>query len=122
MAGTRSTRRIGNKVPGHAGQGRAADDGEPADSGDVGGKKVRKDTRTGYLAIEPSSGGPKVYRLSRRGNRRLNHPIHMARSPRSATSTAQAAPTTTRNWPKTGKEALCALKRQLSDAEQQGKG
>ncbi len=55
---------------GHAGQGRAADDGEPAVSGDVGGKKVRKDTRTGYLAIDPSSGGPKVYRLSRRGNRR----------------------------------------------------
>ena len=47
---------------GHAGQGRAADNGEPAASGDVGGKEVRKDTKTGYLAIDPSSGSPKVYR------------------------------------------------------------
>jgi hypothetical protein len=31
----------------------------------------------GTAPIEVSSGGPKVYRLSRRGNRRLNHAIHM---------------------------------------------
>ena len=54
----------------------------------------------GTAPIEVSSGGRKVHRLSRRGNRRLNHAIHMAQSPRSATGTARAAPTTTRNWPK----------------------
>ncbi|MFZ0078517.1 MAG: IS110 family transposase, partial [Trebonia sp.] len=32
----------------------------------------------GTAPIEVSSGGRKVYRLSRRGNRRLNHAIHMA--------------------------------------------
>jgi hypothetical protein len=31
----------------------------------------------GTAPIEVSSGGRKVYRLSRRGNRRLNHAIHM---------------------------------------------
>jgi hypothetical protein len=32
----------------------------------------------GTAPIEVSSGQRKVYRLSRRGNRRLNHAIHMA--------------------------------------------
>src|SRR5262249_44046718 len=32
----------------------------------------------GTAPIEVSSGGRKVHRLSRRGNRRLNHAIHMA--------------------------------------------
>ena len=32
----------------------------------------------GTAPIEVSSGGRKIYRLSRRGNRRLNHAIHMA--------------------------------------------
>ena len=32
----------------------------------------------GTAPIEVSSGKRKVYRLSRRGNRRLNHAIHMA--------------------------------------------
>ncbi len=33
---------------------------------------------TGTAPIEVSSGGRQVFRLSRRGNRRLNHAIHMA--------------------------------------------
>jgi transposase len=32
----------------------------------------------GTAPIEVSSGNHKLYRLSRRGNRRLNHAIHMA--------------------------------------------
>jgi transposase len=32
----------------------------------------------GTAPIEVSSGPRKIYRLSRRGNRRLNHVIHMA--------------------------------------------
>jgi transposase len=32
----------------------------------------------GIAPIEVSSGRRKVYRLSRRGNRRVNHAIHMA--------------------------------------------
>ena len=32
----------------------------------------------GTAPVEVSSGGRKIYRLSRRGNRRLNHAIHMA--------------------------------------------
>ncbi len=34
--------------------------------------------RNGTAPIEVSSGNRKVYRLSRRGNRRINHAIHMA--------------------------------------------
>jgi Transposase IS116/IS110/IS902 family len=72
----------------------------------------------GTAPIEVSSGPRKVYRLSRRGNRRLNHAIHMA------------AVTQVRHWHsqgrayydkklaegKTPKEALRALKRQVSNA------
>jgi transposase len=54
----------------------------------------------GTAPIEVSSGGRKVYRLSRRGNRRLNHAIHMAAVTRSATGTPRAVPTTTRSWPR----------------------
>jgi hypothetical protein len=55
----------------------------------------------GTAPIEVSSGNRKIYRLSRRGNRRLNYVIHIwPRSPRSATGTATAGPTTTRSSPK----------------------
>ncbi len=72
----------------------------------------------GTAPIEVSSGGRKVYRLSRRGNRRLNHAIHMAavtqiryrHSPGRAYYDKKLAEG------KTGKEALRALKRQISDA------
>jgi transposase len=72
----------------------------------------------GTAPIEVSSGGRKIYRLSRRGNRRLNHAIHMAavtqiryrHSPGRAYYDKKLAEG------KTGKEALRALKRQISDA------
>jgi transposase len=72
----------------------------------------------GTAPIEVSSGGRKVWRLSRRGNRRLNHAIHMAavtqiryrHSPGRAYYDKKLAEG------KTGKEALRCLKRQISDA------
>jgi hypothetical protein len=72
----------------------------------------------GTAPIEVSSGGRKVYRLSRRGNRRLNHAIHMA-----AITQIRYRHTKGRAYydkklaeGKTPKEALRALKRQISDA------
>ena len=72
----------------------------------------------GTAPIEVSSGGWKVHRLSRRGNRRLNHAIHMAavtqiryrHSPGRAYYDKKLAEG------KTPKEALRAVKRQISDA------
>src|SRR6266516_7237041 len=72
----------------------------------------------GTAPIEVSSGGRKTCRLSRRGNRRLNHAIHMAavtqiryrHSPGRAYYDKKLAEG------KTPKEALRALKRQISDA------
>jgi transposase len=71
----------------------------------------------GTAPIEVSSGRRKIYRLSRRGNRRLNHAIHMAavtqishhHSPGRAYYERKLAEG------KTPKEALRALKRRLSD-------
>jgi transposase len=72
----------------------------------------------GTAPIEVSSGGRKIYRLSRRGNRRLNHAIHMA-----AVTQIRYRHTKGRAYydkklaeGKTPKEALRALKRQISDA------
>ncbi len=53
----------------------------------------------GTAPIEVSSGGRKVWRLSRRRNRTLNHAIHMAASPRSGGRTAVGAATTTARSP-----------------------
>jgi len=72
----------------------------------------------GTAPVEVSSGGRKIYRLSRRGNRRLNHAIHMAavtqiryrHSPGRAYYDKKLAEG------KTGKEALRCLKRQISDS------
>jgi transposase len=65
-----------------------------------------------------SSGKRKIYRLSRRGNRRLNHAIHMAAVTqiRYRHSQGRAYYDKKRAEGKTGKEALRALKRQISDA------
>jgi len=71
----------------------------------------------GTAPIEVSSGRRKIYRLSRRGNRRLNHAIHMAavtqvshrHSPGRAYYERKLAEGKTR------KEALRSLKRRLSD-------
>lgn len=72
----------------------------------------------GTAPIEVSSGGRKVHRLSRRGNSRLNHAIHMAAVTqiRQKHSEGRAYYDKKLAEGKTHKEALRALKRQVSDA------
>ena len=72
----------------------------------------------GTAPIEVSSGGRKVYRLSRRGNRRVNHAIHMAAvtQVRQPHSQGRAYYDKKMAEGKTPKEALRSLKRQVSDA------
>jgi transposase len=71
----------------------------------------------GTAPIEVSSGQRKVYRLSRRGNRRLNHAIHMAAVTQVRHhSKGRAYFDKKRAEGKTPKEALRALKRQISNA------
>ena len=68
--------------------------------------------------IEVSSGGRVVHRLSRRGNRQLNHAIHMAAITqiRHAHSPGRAYYDRKLAEGKTTKEAIRALKRRISDA------
>jgi transposase len=72
----------------------------------------------GTAPIEVSSGPRKIRRLSRRGNRRLNHAIHMAAvtqvSHRHSDGRAYYDKKLAEG--KTGKEALRSLKRQVSNA------
>ena len=82
------------------------------------GNRDRFAAYNGTAPIEVSSGGRKVYRLSRRGNRRLNHAIHMV-----AVTQIRYRHTKGRAYydkklaeGKTRKEALRCLKRQISDA------
>src|SRR5215472_11350480 len=72
----------------------------------------------GTAPVEVSSGRRKIYRLSRRGNRRVNHAIHMAAVTqiRYRHTAGRAYYDKKRAEGKTGKEALRALKRQISDA------
>jgi transposase len=72
----------------------------------------------GTAPVEVSSGGRKIYRLSRRGNRRINHAIHMAAVTqiRCRHSKGRACYDKKIAEGKTPKEALRALKRQVSDA------
>ena len=72
----------------------------------------------GTAPIEVSSGNRVIYRLSIRGNRRLNHAIHMAAVTqiRYRHSDGRAYYDKKIAEGKTGKEALRALKRQISDA------
>jgi transposase len=72
----------------------------------------------GTAPVEVSSGGRKTCRLSRRGNRRLNHAIHMAAVTqiRYRHSKGRAYYEKKLAEGKTPKEALRALKRQVSDA------
>ena len=72
----------------------------------------------GTAPIEVSSGGRKTCRLSRRGNRRLNHAVHMAAVTqiRYRHSKGRAYYEKKLAEGKTPKEALRALKRQVSDA------
>ncbi len=72
----------------------------------------------GTAPVEVSSGSRKIYRLSLRGNRRLNHAIHMAAVTqiRYPHSEGRAYYDKKIAEGKTPKEALRALKRQVSDA------
>ena len=72
----------------------------------------------GTAPIEVSSGNRRVYRLSRRGNRRLNHAIHMAAVTqiRQRHSAGRAYFEKKLAEGKTRREALRALKRRISDA------
>jgi hypothetical protein len=72
----------------------------------------------GTAPIEVSSGGRKVWRLSRRGNRTLNHAIHMAAvtQTRWRHSSGRAYYDRKIAQGKTPKEAMRALKRRISDA------
>src|SRR5260221_10779881 len=72
----------------------------------------------GTAPIEVSSGPRKIYRLSRRGNRRLNHAIHMAAVPQIRFGHSQGRAYYDKKLAegKPPKEALRALKRQISDA------
>ncbi len=72
----------------------------------------------GTAPIEVSSGNRKIYRLSRRGNRRLNHAIHMAAVTqiRHRHSDGRAYYDRKLAEGKTPKEALRSLTRQVSDA------
>jgi transposase len=71
----------------------------------------------GTAPIELSSGGRTVHRLSRRGNRTLNHAIHMAAVTqiRNLDSEGRAYYDTKLAAGKTSREALRALKRKISD-------
>jgi transposase len=72
----------------------------------------------GTAPVEVSSGGRVVYRLSLRGNRRMNHAVHMAAVTqiRFQGSEGRAYYDKKVAEGKTSKEALRALKRQVSDA------
>jgi transposase len=72
----------------------------------------------GTAPVEVSSGNRKVHRLSRRGNRRVNHAIHMAAITqiRHPHSQGRAYYDKKLAEGKTPKEALRALKRRVSDA------
>lgn len=72
---------------------------------------------TGTAPIEFSSGGRIIHRLSRRGNRRLNHALHMAAVTqiRHAHSPGRGYYDRKLSEGKTPREALRALKRRLSD-------
>jgi hypothetical protein len=72
----------------------------------------------GTAPIEVSSGNRKIHRLSRRGNERLNHAIHMAAVTqiRHRHSDGRAYYDRKLAEGKTHKEALRCLKRRISDA------
>ena len=72
----------------------------------------------GTAPVEVSSGNRKIYRLSLRGNRRLNHAIHMAAITqiRYRHSGGRAYYENKIAEGKTHKEALRSLKRRISDA------
>ena len=89
-------------------------------TGDVGRFRNRDHfaAYTGTAPIEMSSGGRITHRLSRRGNRQLNHAIHIAAITqiRHAHSPGRGFYDRKVTEGKTKKEAVRALKRRISDA------
>ena len=87
------------------------------------GDIARFDTRDRYAAyngtapVERSSGGRKIHRVSQRGNRRLNHALHMAAicQIRHPHSKGRAFFDRKVAEGKTKKDAIRSLKRQLSN-------
>jgi transposase len=89
-------------------------------SGDIS-RFANRDSYAAYNGTAPvefSSGGRTVYRLSERGNRQLNHAIHMAAicQLRQPHSDGRAYFERRVKEGKTKKEAIRALKRQISNA------
>jgi transposase len=82
------------------------------------GSRDRFAAYNGTAPIEVSSGQRKVHRLSRRGNRRLNHAIHIAAITQVGHRHSQGRAYYDKKLAegKTPKEALRALKRQVSNA------
>ena len=82
------------------------------------GGRDRVAAYNGTAPVEVSSGNRTVYRLSLRGNRRLNHAAHMAAVTQVShrTSDGRACYDKKIAQGKTPKEALRALKRKVSDA------
>jgi transposase len=91
-----------------------------SDAGDVARFTTRDHfaSYNGTAPIEVSSGNRKIYRLSLRGNRRVNHAIHMAAITqiRHPHSDGRAYYDKKIAEGKTHKEALRCLKRRISDA------
>jgi transposase len=71
----------------------------------------------GTAPVEVSSGGRRIHRLSRRGNRRVNHALHMAAVTQIRNKHSEGRAYFDRKLAegKTGKEALRSLKRRISD-------
>ena len=82
------------------------------------GDRDRFAAYNGTAPIEVSSGGRKIHRLSLRGNRRLNHAIHMAAVTQVSYRHSGGRAYYERKLAegKTPKEALRSLKRRVSDA------
>jgi transposase len=80
--------------------------------------KDRYASYTGTAPIEVSSGPKKVYRVSRRGNRRLNHAIHIVAVTQIRNLDSEGRVYFDRKVVegKTNREALRALKRRVSDS------
>jgi transposase len=89
-------------------------------SGDIG-RFANRDSYAAYngtASVEFSSGGRTVHRLSERGNRHLNHAIHMAAicQLRQPHSDGRAYFERRVKEGNTNKEAIRALKRHISNA------
>ena len=92
----------------------------PGEAGDVSRFRDRDHVAAcnGTAPVEVSSGNRTVHRLSRRGNRRVNHAVHMAAITqiRHRHSEGRACCDKKIAEGKTSKEAVRALKRRISDA------